>query len=111
MKTHFLILLFHIARQAAWIQLLRFTSPRPTRSFQQSLASRARSPRRQDRDDDGQRFPRRPEGIRVVIPVPTFLERDQIHIADKALIEHLDAYSAPRLVEISMRSVRAELRR
>jgi hypothetical protein len=27
------------------------------------------------------------------------LERDQIHIADKALIEHLDAYSAPRLVE------------
>ena len=46
-----------------------------------------------------------------MIPVPTFLERDQIHIADKALIEHLDAYSAPRLVEISMRSVRAELRR
>src|SRR5436309_11555248 len=35
----------------------------------------------------------------VVIPVPTFIERDQIHVADKALIDHLDAYSAPRLVE------------
>jgi hypothetical protein len=35
----------------------------------------------------------------VVIPVPTALERGQIHVADKALIEHLDAYSAPRLVE------------
>ncbi|MGH7255446.1 MAG: DUF2330 domain-containing protein, partial [Nitrospirales bacterium] len=35
----------------------------------------------------------------MVIPVPTVLEREQIHIGDKALIEHLDAYSAPRLVE------------
>ncbi len=35
----------------------------------------------------------------VVIPVPTFLEREQIHVADKALLDHLDAYSAPRLVE------------
>ena len=35
----------------------------------------------------------------IVIPVPTFLERGQIHVADKALIDHLDAYSAPRLVE------------
>ncbi len=35
----------------------------------------------------------------IVIPVPTFLEREQIHIGDKAIIEHLDAYSAPRLVE------------
>src|ERR1700736_6837835 len=35
----------------------------------------------------------------VVIPVPTFLKREQIHVGDKALIEHLDAYSAPRLVE------------
>ena len=35
----------------------------------------------------------------VVIPVPTFLKRDQIHVGDKALIDHLDAYSAPRLVE------------
>jgi hypothetical protein len=34
-----------------------------------------------------------------VIPVPTFIEREQIHVANKALIDHLDAYSAPRLVE------------
>src|SRR5439155_25836387 len=35
----------------------------------------------------------------IVIPVPTFLEKDQIRIGDKALLDHLDAYSAPRLVE------------
>jgi hypothetical protein len=35
----------------------------------------------------------------IVIPVPTFLERGQIHVGEKALVEHLDAYSAPRLVE------------
>ncbi|MCH9646834.1 MAG: DUF2330 domain-containing protein [Deltaproteobacteria bacterium] len=35
----------------------------------------------------------------VVIPVPTFLEREQIHVAESALLDHLDAYSAPRLVE------------
>jgi hypothetical protein len=35
----------------------------------------------------------------VVVPVPTFIERDQINVADRALIEHLDAYTAPRLVE------------
>ncbi|MEO0998094.1 MAG: DUF2330 domain-containing protein, partial [Pseudomonadota bacterium] len=35
----------------------------------------------------------------VVIPVPTVLERGQINVAEPALIEHLDAYTAPRLVE------------
>jgi hypothetical protein len=35
----------------------------------------------------------------VVIPVPTFLKREQIHVGDKALVDHIDAYSAPRLVE------------
>jgi hypothetical protein len=40
-----------------------------------------------------------PEEVAIVIPVPTFLEREQIHVADKALIDHLDAYSSPRLVE------------
>src|SRR3954469_24091017 len=35
----------------------------------------------------------------IVIPVPTFLQREQIHVGDKALVDHLDAYSAPRLVE------------
>ena len=40
-----------------------------------------------------------PRDFAVVIPVPTVITREQIHIADKALIDHLDAYSAPRLVE------------
>src|SRR5262245_26495604 len=35
----------------------------------------------------------------VVIPVPTLLQKGQIHIGDKAILDHLDAYSAPRLVE------------
>jgi hypothetical protein len=35
----------------------------------------------------------------IVIPVPTFLKREQIHVGDKALVDHVDAYSAPRLVE------------
>ena len=35
----------------------------------------------------------------VVIPVPTVLEREQIHVTEPALIEHLDAYTSPRLVE------------
>src|SRR2546423_3329669 len=40
-----------------------------------------------------------PKEFAVVIPVPTFLRREQIHVGDKALVDHLDAYSAPRLVE------------
>jgi hypothetical protein len=40
-----------------------------------------------------------PREFAVVIPVPTVLQKDQIHVGDKALIDHLDAYSAPRLVE------------
>jgi hypothetical protein len=40
-----------------------------------------------------------PSEFAVVIPVPTKIEREQIHVGDKALIDHLDAYSAPRLVE------------
>ena len=35
----------------------------------------------------------------LVVPVPTVLQREQIHIGDRKLLEHLDAYSAPRLVE------------
>lgn len=35
----------------------------------------------------------------MVVPVPTFIERSQIHVADKALVDHLDAFTAPRLVE------------
>jgi hypothetical protein len=40
-----------------------------------------------------------PKEFAVVIPVPTVLQRDQVHVGDKALLDHLDAYSAPRLVE------------
>ncbi|MEM8934339.1 MAG: DUF2330 domain-containing protein, partial [Acidobacteriota bacterium] len=40
-----------------------------------------------------------PKEFAVVVPVPTFLEREQIHAGDRAIIEHLDAYTAPRLVE------------
>lgn len=35
----------------------------------------------------------------LVVPVPMILERQQIHVGEKALIDHLDAYTAPRLVE------------
>src|SRR6185312_15103361 len=40
-----------------------------------------------------------PQEFAIVIPVPTFIQREQIHVADKALLDHLDAYSSPRLVE------------
>jgi len=40
-----------------------------------------------------------PKEFAVVIPVPTVIQRDQIRVADRALLEHIDAYSAPRLVE------------
>ena len=40
-----------------------------------------------------------PKEFAVVIPVPTVLQKSQIHVGDKALLDHLDAYSAPRLVE------------
>src|SRR5262249_36602147 len=38
-----------------------------------------------------------PRDFAVVIPVPTLITREQIHVIDKALIDHLDPYSAPRL--------------
>ena len=39
------------------------------------------------------------EDFAVVIPVPTKIEREQINVGDRAIVEHLDAYTAPRLVE------------
>ena len=35
----------------------------------------------------------------LVVPVPTLLEKEQIHVGDPALLKHLADYSAPRLVE------------
>lgn len=39
------------------------------------------------------------EDFAVVIPVPTSIEREQINVGDRAVIQHLDAYTSPRLVE------------
>ena len=35
----------------------------------------------------------------IVIPVPTVVTKEQIKIVENATVDHLDAYSAPRLVE------------
>src|SRR6202140_4144674 len=40
-----------------------------------------------------------PQEFAIVIPVPTRIAREQIHVGDGALVDHLDGYSAPRLVE------------
>ena len=40
-----------------------------------------------------------PKEFAVVIPVPTLIERGQIHVGDKKIVDHLDAYTSPRLVE------------
>jgi len=40
-----------------------------------------------------------PKEFAVVIPVPTLIERGQINIGDKKIIDHLDSYTSPRLVE------------
>ena len=40
-----------------------------------------------------------PKEFAVVIPVPTLIERGQINVGDKKIIDHLDAYTSPRLVE------------
>jgi hypothetical protein len=37
----------------------------------------------------------------LVVPVPTFIQRKQIGVVDMKTIDHIDAYSAPRLVEFS----------
>lgn len=40
-----------------------------------------------------------PKEFAVVIPVPTFIERKQIGVVEMKTVDHLDAYTAPRLVE------------
>jgi Na+-translocating ferredoxin:NAD+ oxidoreductase RnfD subunit len=40
-----------------------------------------------------------PREFAMVIPVPTVLQREQIHVGERAVLEHLDAFTAPRLVE------------
>ncbi len=40
-----------------------------------------------------------PKEFAVVIPVPTFIEKSQIGVVAMNTIDHLDAFTAPRLVE------------
>lgn len=47
----------------------------------------------------GSDFKGEPSAFALVVPVPTVLQRGQIHVGDQAIVEHLDQYSAPRLVE------------
>src|ERR1700682_2362850 len=40
-----------------------------------------------------------PKEFAVVIPVPTFIERKQIGVVEMKTIDHIDAFTSPRLVE------------
>jgi hypothetical protein len=40
-----------------------------------------------------------PREFAMVVPVPVVLKREQIHVANPALVKHLDDFTAPRLVE------------
>src|SRR5206468_2569691 len=35
----------------------------------------------------------------MVVPVPTKIEKEQVHIGERAMVDHVDAYTVPRLVE------------
>ncbi len=41
----------------------------------------------------------KPNEFALVVPVPNFIKKDQIGVVDEKTIDHLDAYTAPRLVE------------
>jgi hypothetical protein len=40
-----------------------------------------------------------PNEFALVVPVPTFIEKSQISVVETTTVDHLDAYTAPRLVE------------
>src|SRR5262249_41014178 len=40
-----------------------------------------------------------PQEFALVVPVPVVLEREMVRVIDPQVVTHLDAYSAPRLVE------------
>lgn len=40
-----------------------------------------------------------PTEFAIVVPVPTVLQEGQVNVAENSVIDHLDAYTAPRLVE------------
>src|SRR5260221_11095174 len=39
-----------------------------------------------------------PTKFALVVPVPGVLDKSQVHVGDPAAVDHLDAFSAPRLV-------------
>jgi hypothetical protein len=41
----------------------------------------------------------KPSEFALVVPVPTFIEKHQISVVETKTLDHLDAYTAPRLVE------------
>jgi hypothetical protein len=40
-----------------------------------------------------------PNEFAIVVPVPVVLQEGQVHVASPSLLDHIDAYTAPRLVE------------
>jgi len=40
-----------------------------------------------------------PKEFAMVVPVPTAIQREQINVGDRTVLDHLDAFTAPRLVE------------
>jgi hypothetical protein len=44
-------------------------------------------------------FKGEPKEFAVVIPVPTVVQQDQVTVSEAAVVDHLDAFTAPRLVE------------
>ena len=40
-----------------------------------------------------------PSEFALVVPVPTFIKKEQISVVNTKTVDHLDAYTAPRLVE------------
>jgi hypothetical protein len=52
-----------------------------------------------------------PKEFALVVPVPTVIKRSQINLTTNKLVDHLDAYTAPRLVEYHDRNPCAPRRR
>jgi hypothetical protein len=44
-------------------------------------------------------FEGKPDEFALVVPVPTFIEKSQISVVDTKTIDHLDAFTEPRLVQ------------
>lgn len=40
-----------------------------------------------------------PKEFALVVPIPYVLKKEQIHVTEAKIVDHLDAYTAPRLVE------------